>query len=102
MVAFMRTIVAAVIATIVAAPLPVSTNARADNGKEIRIVGCVQWEKDYLKKATRFHWDLVLGIWDLGFLCSSHSFMNFRPTDQAFISEMVNPAVPSRNPRLRM
>ena len=51
MVAFMRTILAAVIATIFAAALPVLTEARPDKGKEIRIVGCVQWEKDYFKKS---------------------------------------------------
>ena len=34
-----------------AAAVPVFTEARADNGKEIRIVGCVQWEKDYFKKS---------------------------------------------------
>ena len=50
-VAFMRTILAAAVATIFAAVLPASTEARADNGKEIRIVGCVQWEKDYFKKS---------------------------------------------------
>jgi len=47
----MRTILAAVFATILAAALPVLTEARADNGKEIRIVGCVQWEKDYFKRS---------------------------------------------------
>jgi hypothetical protein len=47
----MRTILAAVIATMLAAALPVFTEARADNDKEVRIVGCVQWEKDYFKKS---------------------------------------------------
>ena len=47
----MRTILAAVIATIVAAPLPAFAEAGSETGKEVRIVGCVQWEKDYLKKS---------------------------------------------------
>jgi len=47
----MRTILAAVIATMLAAAPPVFTEARADNDKEVRIVGCVQWEKDYFKKS---------------------------------------------------
>ena len=46
----MRTILAAVIATMLVAAVPVFTEARADNGKEIRIVGCVQWEKDYRRQ----------------------------------------------------
>ena len=46
----MRTIVAAVIGAIVVAALPVFAQAGSDGGKEVRIVGCVQWEKDYLKK----------------------------------------------------
>ena len=47
----MRTILAAVIATIFAAALPAFAEADSDTGKEVRIVGCVQWEKDYLKKS---------------------------------------------------
>ena len=50
-VAFMRTILAAVIATIFAAALPAFAEADSDTGKEVRIVGCVQWEKDYLKRS---------------------------------------------------
>lgn len=46
----MRTILAAVIGSIVAAALPAVAQAGSDRGKEVRIVGCVQWEKDYLKK----------------------------------------------------
>ena len=46
----MKTIFAAVIASIVAAAVPTFAQAGGDRGKEIRIVGCVQWEKDYLKK----------------------------------------------------
>jgi len=47
----MRTTLAAVIATFVAAALPVFAEPGADTGKEVRIVGCVQWEKDYFKKS---------------------------------------------------
>jgi hypothetical protein len=47
----MRTILAAVIATIFAAALPAFAAAGDETGKEVRIVGCVQWEKDYLKKS---------------------------------------------------
>jgi hypothetical protein len=43
----MRTIVAALIATIFAAALPVIAEARSDHGNEVRILGCVQWERDY-------------------------------------------------------
>jgi len=47
----MRTILAALIATIFAAAIPAFAGAGGDAGKEIRVVGCVQWEKDYLKKS---------------------------------------------------
>jgi hypothetical protein len=47
----MRTILAGVITSIFAAALPVFAQAGGDKGNEIRIVGCVQWEKDYLKKS---------------------------------------------------
>jgi len=47
----MRTILAAVIATLFAAALPAFAEADSDTGKEVRIVGCVQWEKDYLKRS---------------------------------------------------
>lgn len=47
----MRTILAAVIATMFAAALPAFAEAGSDAGKEIRVVGCVQWQKDYLKKS---------------------------------------------------
>ena len=43
----MRTVVAAIIGSIVAAALPVFAQSGSDAGKEIRIVGCVQWETDY-------------------------------------------------------
>jgi hypothetical protein len=43
----MRTVLAAVIASIVAAALPVFAQSDSDKGKEVRIVGCVQWEKEY-------------------------------------------------------
>jgi hypothetical protein len=45
----MRTMLAVVIATMFAVALPAF--AAGDAGKEVRIVGCVQWEKDYLKKS---------------------------------------------------
>lgn len=48
--AFMRTILAAVLGSIVAAALPAFAQADSERGKEVRIVGCVQWEKDYFKK----------------------------------------------------
>jgi hypothetical protein len=47
----MRTTLAALIATIFAAAMPAYTEAGSDAGREVRIVGCVQWEKDYLKKS---------------------------------------------------
>jgi hypothetical protein len=31
--------------------LPALAEAGSDTGKEVRIVGCVQWEKDYLKES---------------------------------------------------
>jgi hypothetical protein len=46
----MRTVLAAVIGTIVAAGLPVFAGAGKDTGKDVRVVGCVQWEKDYWNK----------------------------------------------------
>jgi hypothetical protein len=46
----MRTILAAVIGSLFAAALPAFAEAGSDTGKEIRIVGCVQWEKDYRKE----------------------------------------------------
>jgi hypothetical protein len=48
--ALMRTILAAVIATMFATGLPAFA-AASESGKEVRVVGCVQWEKDYLKKS---------------------------------------------------
>jgi hypothetical protein len=47
----MRTILIAIIGSIFAASLPAFAQARSDTGKEVRIVGCVQWEKDYLKES---------------------------------------------------
>lgn len=47
----MRTILAAVVATIFAAALPPLAAAGDDAGKEVRVVGCVQWEKDYFKRS---------------------------------------------------
>jgi hypothetical protein len=47
----MRTILIAVIGSIFAAPLPAFAQARSDTGKEVRIVGCVQWERDYRKES---------------------------------------------------
>jgi len=45
--AFMRIVLVVVIASVVAAALPAFAQAGSDNGKEVRIVGCVQWEKEY-------------------------------------------------------
>jgi hypothetical protein len=47
----MRTLLVAVIGSIVAAALPAFAQAGSDRGKEVRIIGCVQWEKDYLKRS---------------------------------------------------
>src|SRR4026209_575160 len=47
----MRTILAVVVATIFAAALPPLAAAGDDAGKEVRVVGCVQWEKDYFKRS---------------------------------------------------
>ena len=49
--AVMRTILAGVIGLILAAALSASAQADSERGKEIRIVGCVQWEKDFFKKS---------------------------------------------------
>jgi hypothetical protein len=43
----MRTLVATVVVLIAAAALPAFAQSGSDTGKEIRLVGCVQWEKDY-------------------------------------------------------
>jgi hypothetical protein len=43
----MRTVLIAVIASIVAATLPAFAQAGSDKGKEVRVVGCVQWEKEF-------------------------------------------------------
>jgi len=43
----MRIVLVVVIASVVAAALPAFAQAGRDNGKEVRIVGCVQWEKEY-------------------------------------------------------
>jgi hypothetical protein len=43
--------VAAVVASIVAAALPAFAQVDGDRGKEVRIVGCVQWERDVVKKS---------------------------------------------------
>src|SRR4030095_10405124 len=45
--AFMRIVLVAVVASVVAAALPAFAQAGSDKGKEVRIVGCVQWEKEY-------------------------------------------------------
>jgi hypothetical protein len=47
----MRTVLLVVIGSIVAAALPAFAQTGSEKGKEVRIVGCVQWEKDYLKKS---------------------------------------------------
>jgi hypothetical protein len=47
----MRTILAVVIGSIVAAALPAFAQAGSERGKEVRIVGCVQWEMDFFKKS---------------------------------------------------
>ena len=47
----MKTILVAVIGTMFAAVLPAFAGAGDDAGKEIRVVGCVQWEKDYFNKS---------------------------------------------------
>ena len=46
----MRVVLLVVVASIVATASPASAQARSDRGKEVRIVGCVQWEKDYFKR----------------------------------------------------
>jgi len=43
----MRIILAAVVASTVVAAVPALAQAGDDRGKEVRIVGCVQWEKEY-------------------------------------------------------
>ena len=46
----MRSVLLVVVGSMVAGALTASAQARSDRGKEVRIVGCVQWEKDYFKK----------------------------------------------------
>lgn len=43
----MRTVLLAVVGSIVAAALPAFAQTGSEKGKEVRIVGCVQWEKEY-------------------------------------------------------
>ena len=43
----MRTVLVAIVASIVASALPAFAQAGSDRGKEVRIVGCVQWEKEF-------------------------------------------------------
>ena len=43
----MRTVLIAGIAWIVAATLPAFAQAGTDKGKDVRVVGCVQWEKEF-------------------------------------------------------
>jgi hypothetical protein len=45
----MRTTVAVVVASILGAALPAFAQ-RGDPGKEVRIVGCLQWETDYRRE----------------------------------------------------
>ena len=45
----MRTTVAVVVASILGAALPAFAQ-RSDPGKEVRIVGCLQWETDYRRE----------------------------------------------------
>lgn len=45
----MRTILAAVVASMLGTVLPAFAQ-RGDTGKEVRIVGCVQWETDYRRE----------------------------------------------------
>ena len=47
----MKTMLVAVIGTMFAAALPAFAAAGDDAGKEVRVVGCVQWEKDSFKKS---------------------------------------------------
>jgi len=47
----MKTVLIVVIGTMFAGALPALAAARDDIGKEVRVVGCVQWEKDYFKKS---------------------------------------------------
>ena len=47
----MRTILTVLIAAAVAAALPAFVEAGSDTGKEVRVVGCVQWQKEFLKKS---------------------------------------------------
>jgi hypothetical protein len=48
----MRIITLAVVVSLFAAALPLFAQAPKDADKEIRIVGCVQWEKDYRKQRS--------------------------------------------------
>jgi hypothetical protein len=75
-------------------PEPASKGA----GAETKVAVCVQWEKETPEGPHPS--GRGVARWRVGLRCISQSFMNFSATDHAFISEIVNPAVPSRNPRL--
>jgi hypothetical protein len=48
----MRTIAVSLVVSLLGGVLPAFAQASRDAGKEIRIAGCVQWEKDYRKERS--------------------------------------------------
>jgi hypothetical protein len=48
----MRVVWSAVVAVILGSVAPAFAQAGKDAGKEVRIVGCIQWEKDYRKERS--------------------------------------------------
>lgn len=51
----MRTIAFPLVVSLLGAALPAFAQSSRDAGKEIRITGCVQWEKDYRKEREEGH-----------------------------------------------
>jgi len=56
----MRTIAISLVVSMLGAAVPVFAQASKEPGKEVRIAGCVQWEKDYKKAGTGNHLALTM------------------------------------------
>ena len=56
----MRTIAISLVVSMLGAAVQVLAQASKEPGKEIRIAGCVQWEKDYKKAGTGNHLMLTM------------------------------------------
>jgi hypothetical protein len=56
----MRTIAISLVVSMLGAAVPVFAQASRESGKEVRIAGCVQWEKDYKKAGAGNHLVLTM------------------------------------------